>query len=206
MLYNQFKDYFKDFLIFSLADMRKAEPDFDRRRLNEWQDKGYIKKLRRGYYIFSDTSLNEEALFLIANRLYPSSYVSLEMALSYYGLIPEGVYSITSVSSKKTARFKTPIADFVYRKIKPELLFGYRLGEYNGQGYKIAEAEKAVLDYLYLNPKITDAEDFYEWRFNSQEFLAMTEEKKLFEYADAFGDKRFIDRVKIFLKFVKLAN
>src|ERR1700690_2530920 len=118
--------------------------------------------------MFTDTALSEEALFLIANKLYSPSYVSFEMALSYYDLIPEGVYSITSAAGKKTTKFKTPIGEFAYRKIKPELLFGYRLQKQGKQRYKLAEMEKAVLDYLYLNPKITRKADFYEWRFNGE--------------------------------------
>ena len=190
MHYQEFKEQLKNFTVFSLTDIRKIEPKFFRARLNEWQTKGYIKKLRRGYYMFTDTAINEETLFLIANRLYAPSYVSFEMALSYYGLIPEGVYSVTSAATQKTAKFTTPIAEFTYRKLKPSLLFGYNLEKQNGQGYKIAQMEKALLDYLYLNPKIAGEADFHEWRFNSEEFLARADMLKLNAYAEAFHNKR----------------
>lgn len=203
MKYQLLKEQLKDFTVFSLGDIRKIEPKFYRARLNEWQKKGYIKKLRRGYYMFADTILNEETLFLIANKLYAPSYVSFEMALSYYGLIPEGVYSVTSATTKKTATFKTPIAEFSYHKIKPSLLFGYRLEKQKGQGYKIAEIEKAVLDYLYLNPKIAEEADFHEWRFNSGEFLAKADGRKLNEYAKAFHNKRLTARLKKLLAFIR---
>ena len=203
MQYFELKQRLKDFTVFSLADIRKVEPSFYRSRLSEWQKKGYIKKLRRGYYIFSDLTLSEETLFLIANRLYAPSYVSLEMALSYYGLIPEGVYSVTSVGSKKTANFKTPIAEFSYRRIKSALLFGYKLEKKNGQGYKIADMEKALLDYLYLNPNIINEADFHEWRFNSDDFLAKADIKKLREYAEAFKNKRFSARLEQLLTLIK---
>lgn len=203
MRYEELKNHLKNFIVFSLIDIRKIEPKFHRRRLNEWQIKGYIKKLRRGYYMFADAALSEEMLFLVANRLYPPSYVSFEMALSYYGLIPEGVYSITSASSKKTISFKTPIAEFLYHRIKPSLLFGYKLEKQNGQVYKIAEVEKAVLDYIYLNPNIAEEADFYEWRFNSEEFLAKVDIKKLNEYALVFRNKSLIVRLKKILLFMK---
>ena len=202
MKYQELKEQLKDFTIFSLGDIRKIEPKFYRSRLNEWQAKGYIKKLRRSYYMFADVSLNEETLCLIANRLYAPSYVSFEMALSYYGLIPEGVYSVTSATTKKTARFKTPIAEFTYHKIKPSLLFGYRLEKQKGQGYKIAEMEKAVLDYLYINPKIAGEADFYEWRFNGKEFLAKVDATKLNDYAAAFHNKKLIARLKKIITFM----
>ncbi len=105
MKYQQLRSRFKNHLVFSLSDIRKIEPNFYRVRLNEWQNHGYIKKLRRGYYLFADTPLDEPALSLIANRLYAPSYVSFESALSRHGLIPEGVYAVTSASTRKTAVF-----------------------------------------------------------------------------------------------------
>ena len=142
----------------------------------------------------------------MANRLYAPSYVSFEMALSYYGLIPEGVYAVTTVSTKKTAKFTTPVASFSYRKIKPSLFFGYQLQKQKGQGYKIAEMEKALLDYLYLNPKIAQEADFYEWRFNSEEFLAKSDIAKMHKYAAAFRNKRLIMRLKKLLALMRQAK
>ena len=127
MRYLELKEQLKDFLVFSLNDIRKIEPSFHRQRLNEWQDKGYIKKIVNEYYVFSDAEMSESALFAIANKIYEPSYVSLEMALSFYQLIPESVYGVTSVTSRKTYEFSTSMARFSYRKIKPELMFGYRL-------------------------------------------------------------------------------
>jgi predicted transcriptional regulator of viral defense system len=203
MQYQVLREQLKDFNVFSLSDIRKIEPSFYRHQLNQWQEKGYIKKLRRGYYMFSDMVLNEEALFLIANRLYVPSYVSFESALSYYGLIPEGVYSITSACGKKTSSFRTPIAEFTYRRIKPQLLFGYNLQKQGTQSYKIAEIEKAVLDYLYLNPNIVQDADFYEWRFNSQEFLSRANISKMNEYARAFNNKSLLERLDTLLELIK---
>jgi len=202
-MYKDFYAKLKVFVVFTLMDIRKIDPKFYRHQLNEWQDKGYIKKLRRGYYMFSDVALDENALSLIANRLYAPSYVSFESALSYYGLIPEGVYSITSASSRKTAKFITPVAEFSYRQIKSALFFGYQIEQFWGQGLRIAEVEKAVLDYLYLNPRIVEAADFYEWRFNSEEFLVKANLTKLRKYAGMFKNKRFAERVEKFLFLVQ---
>ena len=203
MQYQALKEQLKSFIVFSISDIRKIDQKFYPARLTEWQEKGYIKKLRRGYYMFADAVLNEEALFLIANRLYTPSYVSFESALSYYGLIPEGVYSVTSACGRKTSRFHAPIAEFVYRKIKPQLLFGYHLQKWGGQGYKIAEIEKAVLDHLYLNPKIANEADFHEWRFNSREFLDRADLAKLHTYAEAFSIKSLSVRLEKLLMLIK---
>lgn len=203
MLYNRLKEQLKNFIVFSLNDIRKIEPKFYRRRLNEWQDKGYIKKLRSGYYMFAGVKLNEEALFLVANRLYSPSYISFEMAFSYYGLIPESVYGITSATTRKTSSFKTPLGEFSYRRIKPSLMFGYRLVDYQGQNFKIAEIEKALLDYFYLNPHFEKEADFYELRFNSEEFLAKADMVKLDRYLEVFNNLSLRRRVKNFLTFIK---
>ena len=203
MTYNELKEQLTIFIVFTLNDIRKVEPSFYRARLNEWQSKGYIKKIRRGYYIFSDSKLDEQALFLIANKLYAPSYVSFEMAFSRYGLIPESVYGITSATTKKTASFKTPLGEFIYHKIKPSLMFGYNLISYQNQNYKMAEIEKAVLDYLYINPQLETEADFFELRFNGQEFLAKADMQKINQYLAVFKNKNLNKRVDNFLQFIK---
>jgi predicted transcriptional regulator of viral defense system len=203
MQFFELKDQLKDFTVFSLSDLRKIEPKFYQPRLSEWQNKGYIKMVRKGYYIFAGTQLSEETLFLIANKLYTPSYVSFEMALSYYNLIPEGVYSITSATTKKTARLKTPIGEFSYRSIKPQLMFGYSIHSTAKQPYKLAEIEKAVLDYLYLNPMSTKKTDLEEWRFNGKEFLDRADISKFNRYVKIFNSPSLERRAKQFIKFIK---
>lgn len=205
MQFIKLKQQLKDFIVFSLQDIRKIEADFDLRRLSEWQDKGYIKMIRQGYYIFSDLEINEQVLFLLANKIYSPSYVSLEMAFSYYNLIPESVFGVTSVSSNKTNHFKTCLAEFTYRRLKPEFLFGYKLVEYKNRHFKIAEIEKAVLDYFYLNPCLKDKADFKELRFNADEFNGLADKDKMQRYSAAFNNKSLEKRVNKFLKFINYA-
>lgn len=203
MQYHALKEKLNNFRVFSVSDIRKIDPRFYPARLTEWQKKGYIKKIRRGYYIFANEDLNEESLFLIANRIYAPSYVSFESALSYYELIPEGVYFITSASGKKTSRFHTPIAEFTYRRMRPQLFFGYILQKQGDQAYKIAEIEKAVLDYIYVNPRIVQDADFHEWRFNGEEFLARADIQKFGKYAKAYNNKGLLARAERFLTLIK---
>jgi len=205
MKYIELNKFLKDFTIFSLNDVKKIDKNFHRRRLNEWQNKGYIKKVIKGYYIFSDLTLNENVLFEIANRIYNPSYISLEMAFSYYHLIPESVYGITSVSTRRTYRFKTPIGEFIYRKVKPNLFFGYNLVNYKGKRFKIASIEKAILDYFYINPNIKTEADFVSLRMNKDLFLKQINEKKLHKLLKEFGKKTLTRRVVSFLEFMKNA-
>ncbi len=203
MKYIEVKDRLNNFFVFNLSDIKKVDPKFYRQRLNDWQEKGYIKKLRRGHYIFADIEITEEVMFLIANRLYSPSYVSLEMALNYYGLIPEGVYSVTSVSTKKTKSFETPVTSFSYRNVKPELFFGYRLSKVGERNYKIAEIEKAVLDYLYLNPAMSDENSFAEWRFDFETFQEKADMEKFHRYLSSYDSPGMNTRVKRFMKYME---
>jgi predicted transcriptional regulator of viral defense system len=124
------------------------------------------------------------------------------MALSHYSLIPETVYGITSVSSRKTYRFQTGHGEFIYRCVKPELLFGYRLESYKNYSIKIAEMEKAVLDYFYLHTNIQTEGDFAGLRFNKTDFLAQVDRNKLQNYLKAMDNKRMEKRFNKFLKYI----
>jgi predicted transcriptional regulator of viral defense system len=205
MNYRKFKEKLESFMIFALKDIRKIEANFDLRRLNEWQNKGFLRIVRRGYYLFSDLEINEQVLFLIANKIYSPSYISLEMAFSYYNLIPEAVYGITSVTSNKTNNFKTDFGEFIYRRIKPELMFGYKLIKYGNHNFRIAEIEKAILDYFYLNPHFKTENDFTEMRFNEEEFKMLADRNKLNRYLDVFDNKSLEKRVKRFLNYIDYA-
>ncbi len=205
MQFIKLKEQLKDFIVFSLNDIKKIDPNFYRHRLNEWQNKGYIKKIRQGYYIFSDLEINEQSLFLIANKIYQPSYVSLEMAFSYYNLIPESVYAITSITSQKTNSFKTKIGEFIYHSVKPELMFGYRLIKYQDYNFKIATIEKVILDYFYINSHLKTEDDFFELRFNAEAFKAMANKSIMKRYLEKFCNKSLETRVKKFLKFIHYA-
>ena len=104
-------------------------------------------KLRNGFYILKDV---RPSLYMIANRLYRPSYISLESALSFYGVIPETVYGITSVSTKATREFESEIGVFSYQKIKRGAFTGYELKDIHGEKVFIADVEKALADYLYF--------------------------------------------------------
>jgi len=202
MQYLELKNQLKDFSVFSIKDIEKVDLSFHKQRLSEWQKKGYVKKIRQGFYIFSDLELDEKSLFTIANRIYEPSYVSLEMALSIYGIIPEAVYGVTSVTSQKTKNIKTPIGDFSYRHIQPDIMFGYELREHNGHGYKMAELEKAILDYLHLHSKISNNEAFNGMRFNVIEIKEKINIEKFHKYLEAFNSRSLARRAKKFLSYI----
>jgi len=191
--------------VFSLADIRQADPAFHRRRLNEWQEKGYIRKVIKGYYVFADRPLNEKALFEIANRIYAPSYVSFEMALAYHGLIPESVYGITSASTRKTSHFKTSIGSFIYRTIRPKLYFGFDFLKNNEKLFKLASPEKAFLDLFYIKTELRDTASFEGLRINREVFLKLMNHGKMNTYLSVYGQVSLKRRVNNFWEYIRHA-
>ena len=206
MRYNEFREAFKSYTVISVNEIRKVDSGFNLRRLVEWQGKGYIKKIIRGYYIFADLKLDENVLFEIANRIYSPSYISLEMALSYYHMIPESVYGLTSATSRKTMVFETEVGDFIYHTVRPRLLFGYKLVNYSGKKFKIAEPEKALLDYFYLNTSIQSKDDFAGIRIGKDQYFAQVDETRLVAYLNEFQQTSLAKRVRNFMRYMKNAQ
>jgi len=109
--------------------------------------KKLFTKIRNGLYMLADYPAN---CYLIANRLYEPSYISFDTALSFYGLIPETIYTIASVTAKTTREFKVDNISFSYHKLKKEAYTGYKSIKYLQNTILIAEPEKALADYLYF--------------------------------------------------------
>ena len=100
--------------------------------------------------------------FVIANKLVAGSYVSLEMALSHYNLIPEHLAVITSVTTGRPGTWQNEFGRFLFRHIHPQYFFGveYRLLADKQHAY-VAYPEKALLDLIYLRSG-GDSPDFIE--------------------------------------------
>jgi predicted transcriptional regulator of viral defense system len=114
-------------------------------------NKGELIRLKKGVYTLGeDYQTASIDMISLANTLYAPSYVSFDYALSYYGLIPERVYEITSATMRMKKEFDTPLGRFTY---KPVPLQAYALGidwlydDING-GKLIATSEKALCDKI----------------------------------------------------------
>jgi len=193
---------FKNTVVISLNDINKEFPKFYRHRLTEWQNQGYIKKIIRGFYILSDLETNEFTSFAIANKIYEPSYISLESALRYYNFIPEQTFSVTSISTLKTKTFATWIDRFVYSNIIPNLFFGYEIVHFKNFVFKIADREKAILDYLYFHRHFKTEKDIEELRFNIEEIQATVDRKKLENYLLKYNNKSFKKIINNFLNYI----
>lgn len=202
MRYTQFREVMKPFPVFSIREIDKRFPGFDTRRLVEWQEKGYIQKVRNQYYCFSRHESEERLLYKIANVIYGPSYISLESALSHYGFIPEGVFQIVSCTTLKTQTFSTPLGTFVYRHVKPALFFGYHLERWREYHSAIAEPEKTLIDYLYLHPEIQNADDLIALRWNRVAINEQIGMRKLAAYEAHISSPALSLRVKILREFL----
>lgn len=203
MTFRAFEAAFADYAVIPIVEMEKAFPGFDRNALTRWQRKGYLEKIRQGFYRLTTHPVTGDAdRFLVANRIYHPSYVSLQSAMRWYDFIPEGVFTTTSVSTWKTAFFDTPVGAFQYRTLKKGLFFGYRLQGHKGQHFKIAEPEKALLDYLYLHPHLGHADDFHELRLNAFEIKEKTDWGKMKQYLSLFKSNALSDRLETLEKYL----
>ncbi|MFH0735549.1 MAG: hypothetical protein V1773_11740 [bacterium] len=205
MNYINFYNQLKSFPAFTLTDINKLSGKVYYPQLFEWQKKGYIKRIANSLFVFEDTNLDEMKLFYLANRIYEPSYISLESALSYYGFIPEAVYNITSVSTKKTNIFNNQGIVFSYKTIKYNLNWGYNLVPWENTIIKMAEPEKALLDYFYLNAKIKTLDHIYGLRFNNYSINEKVNWEKLANYLSLFNNKSLSKRINLLKEWLKNA-
>ena len=112
---------------------------------------GVIIRVKKGLYVFGDKYRRYPySKELLANLVYGPSYVSLDYALAYHGLIPERVEALTSVTPSRSRRFSTPVGLFIYRQIPAR---AYEVGMVRvegeqGQAFLIASPEKALADKI----------------------------------------------------------
>ncbi len=181
---------------FTTDDIRLFGLNVYKYQLSLWQEKGYIIQLKRGVYAFSEYGKKLSG-FELAQQIYSPSYISLESALSRYGLIPEFVPSTTSVTTRTTRQFTNILGMFSFRSIKKDLFWGYISQESEYGNYYFAEPEKAILDYLYLNSRvISTLEDIDAIRINYEEFLRIIDLKKFIIYAKAYQNVKVLQLAK----------
>jgi len=159
------------------------DPSAIRKQLSRWVASGKVHQLRRGLYSLAPPYQKiSPHPFLVANRLKRGSYVSLQSALAYYGMIPEGVPTVTSVTTGRPETLHTPIGSFDYRHIQLGWLRGYRsIRLPNGQEAFLASPEKAFLDLVYLQPKADHPAYLRELRLQNLEILDL---RKIHQVAD----------------------
>ena len=146
-----------------------------RLQLSRWVQAGRLLQLRRGLYALAPTWRKlEPHPFLIANQLQRGSYVSLQSALAFYGVIPEHVPTVTSVGPGRPETVRTPLGAFQFNHLAQTLLFGYsRLEIAPRQFAFVASPEKALLDLVHLTPSADSAEYLQELRLQNPAAISL---------------------------------
>jgi predicted transcriptional regulator of viral defense system len=156
---------------------KRSEPVI-RNALRRQEQKGLVERVSTKLYI---NHLNQQfSPRDLVNLLRPKSYISLESALVEKGVINQSPSALTCVTPAHPRSYRTKSANIVYRKISPNLYWGYeeRTTRYNK--YLIAEPEKALLDWIYLNRQEGLPTPLDEFQL---QFLSVS---KLRQYADKF--------------------
>ena len=180
--------------------------DKDGENLNYWVkkllEKGEIIALKKGLFISrlyllslkKNPGLKEQYLEYLANIIRYPSYISLEYALYKYGVIPEGVYAITSVTLKTPRNYKNGLGSFIYKNLKSEFYNGYKFVDFEGRRIKMATKAKALFDFLYLGP-VGDLEGL---RINRDAFNAADRQefKEIVTLSKSIKMKEILEKLK----------
>lgn len=164
-----------------------VDPKDVRRQISRWVKSGRIRQLRRGLYALAPP--HQKIVphpFSVANALVPGSYVSAQSALAYYGMIPEYVPRVVSVTTQRPAQWE---GGFHFHHIAPQLFFGYQhLEVHANQRAFVALPEKALLDLAHLTPSSDSPAYLQELRLQNLERLDVT---RLREFAARSGKPKW---------------
>ncbi|MEK7767629.1 MAG: type IV toxin-antitoxin system AbiEi family antitoxin domain-containing protein, partial [bacterium] len=137
--------------VFTARDLDALFGRRDRRltnlQLHQWSRKGWVVRLRRGWYELAYPEPAAAPDFHVANRIYRPSYVSLDAALSHYQIIPETAAQVTSVTPLATARFSTSRGLFTYGSVSPRAYTGYRVVSLEGREVLLEGIGEGVAHY-----------------------------------------------------------
>lgn len=127
-----------------------------RGKISAWLSAGDLIRVKKGLYVFGPkVSQAPYSKLVLANLIYGPSALSLETALSFYGLIPEAVHQVTSITLKKNKTFNTPIGIFSYQYLsKSRYPIGIQVVSISDKVQCLmATPEKALCDYILLKTK-----------------------------------------------------
>lgn len=139
-------------LIDALPDYRKP-----RDKITKLFESEVIIRIKKGLYCFNEDFRKEPvSREYLANLIYGPSYVSLDYALSYYGLIPERVNVVTSVTTKRSSDFHTPLGVFSYRMLgESRYSIGAFLEKTGNTSFLVASPEKALIDKVWTDKRFS---------------------------------------------------
>lgn len=187
-----------------------SDYSFPQNKIANLEREGKIIRLKRGQYIVSD-KISRELISpeLIANHIYGPSYVSMESALRFYGLIPEQVFSVRSMTTNRSRRFTNSIGIFEYITVN-ERYYSIGIKQQiieDRYTFLIASPEKALCDMITATPRLklqsVKAMQIYleeDLRFD----ITRLEEFNKEVIAECIQTGKKADILRLLLKLVKL--
>jgi len=126
---------------------------FPKNKISDMGKNGEIIRLKKDLYVRGRAKISKE---LISNHLYGVSYISLETALAYYGMIPERVYTVRSITIRRAKTFSTPLGYFEYKTVSADY---FSIGIHqeivdNQYAFLIATPTKAICDMIVVTPNL----------------------------------------------------
>jgi predicted transcriptional regulator of viral defense system len=201
MIFQEFRRAFFELVCFSTNQVYAWREGFDKNNFVRWSKQGLITRLKPGFYSFPEYLGQAGIELFIGNRMYKPSYISLHSALAFYGLIPEAVVQVTSISALKTKIFVNPFGTFTYKSVKSDLIFGYDLKPLSGNHtIMIANPEKALLDLLYLYPFYSTRQEMENLRLDEDFLHDSLNVVRMKEYISRFSSKALENRAELLIK------
>jgi predicted transcriptional regulator of viral defense system len=164
---------------------------------------GELIRLKNGFFLIAEKIQETPVPYeQIANLLYGPSYISFEWALSFYKMIPEGVYVVTSACANRSKIFNTPVGIFDYIYLSHH---HYAIGidqKENAAGrFLIATPEKALVDLIHLKSKKLEGHDLLvdliEARRIDEDHLKNLNKKHLIEIRDNYSSKAVMNLINV---------
>ncbi|HJZ23052.1 MAG TPA: hypothetical protein VJ201_01210 [Candidatus Babeliales bacterium] len=183
--------------IMSALNKEYARP---REKISAWLKSRELIRVKKGLYIFGETvALQPYSKEVLANLIYGPSAISLTYALSYYGIIPERVDTITSITNNRYRSFATCIGEFKYYYLNSQkYTVGIILNSIvTSQQFLIATPEKALCDQIHIIDKdypLNNTDDLEKYLFHylrgDERLLSKFKFKKLQELSSCYNDRR----------------
>ncbi len=180
-----------------------------RNKIARWLKSGELIRVKKGLYIFSEHgSLSPYSKEVLANLIYGPSAISLNYALSFYGMVPERITTVTSITNQRNKSFSTPIGEFTYFYLNTQKFStGIELmnaGKNNA--FLIASKEKALCDHIYITDKkiklatLDEIEAYllHDLRIDENSLRSL-QLKNFTEICNSYNDPRF----NLLLNFIK---
>jgi predicted transcriptional regulator of viral defense system len=196
MNFEKIVDRYSDRPFFELREVLASSDDSPKslkNQLSDWVRNGKLTRLRRGKYLLEEPYRNQfPSVYFISNCLLRPSYVSLQTALQFHGLIPEAVAQIQAVTPKHGKKWGTDLGTFKYFSMKQDRFWGYKQYASSSDNrtqnlFYMARPEKALLDLFYLEEGDWPAERIQEMRFQKLEKI---EKNKLEDFTDRFDSPK----------------